>query len=88
METVDGDDSSRLSERLAADPAYTTPAIASLFLFILFYAPCMVTLVTIARESDWKWALFVLFGSISFAFVLSVLVYQIGSALSVFMVAI
>jgi ferrous iron transport protein B len=80
MGTANGKDSTTLSQRLAADPAYTTPAIVSLFLFILFYAPCMVTLVTIGRESSWKWALFTLFGSISLAFGLSVVVYQIGSA--------
>ena len=80
MGTVDPKHSSSLSERLARDPAYTTPAIVSLLLFILLYAPCMVTVVAIGRESNWRWALFVLFGSITFAYTLSVIVYQIGSA--------
>lgn len=84
MGTAKGGDTTTLSERLAADPSYTTPAIVSLFLFILFYAPCMVTLVTIGRESSWKWALFTLFGSISLAFGLSVVVYQMGSAIQFF----
>lgn len=84
MGTAKGGDTTTLSERLASDPSYTTPAIVSLFLFILFYAPCMVTLVTIGRESSWKWALFTLFGSISLAFGLSVVVYQMGSAIQFF----
>lgn len=81
MGAVNFQESGHLSERLAADPAYTTPAIVSLFLFILLYAPCMVTVVAIGRESNWKWALFVLLGSISFAFVVSLIVYQVGSAI-------
>lgn len=81
MNTVDMEEASSLSQRLAADPAYTLPAVLSLFIFILFYAPCMVTLVTIGRESSWGWALFVLLGSVTFAFVLSVTVYQAGSKL-------
>jgi ferrous iron transport protein B len=80
MGTVDPKHSSSLSQRLARDPAYTTPAIVSLLLFILLYAPCMVTVVAIGRESNRRWALFVLFGSITFAYALSVIVYQIGSA--------
>jgi ferrous iron transport protein B len=70
-----------LSQRLASDPAYTLPVILSLFVFILFYAPCMATLITIVRESSWSWALFVLLGSIGFAYALSVCVYQGGTLL-------
>ncbi|MDQ1238336.1 MAG: ferrous iron transport protein [Thermodesulfobacteriota bacterium] len=81
MNNTDPEEASSLSQRLAADPVYTLPAILSLFIFILFYAPCMVTLVTIGRESSWGWALFVLVGSVSFAFALSFSVYQVGSLL-------
>jgi len=81
MNTAAAEEASSLSQRLAADPAYTLPAILSLFIFILFYAPCMVTLVTIGRESSWGWALFVLLGSVTFAFVLSVTLYQVGTKL-------
>jgi len=34
--------------------------------------------VAIARETSWKWALFSVFGSMSFAFVASVIVYRVG----------
>jgi ferrous iron transport protein B len=83
MNNTDPEEASSLSQRLAADPVYTLPAILSLFIFILFYAPCMVTLVTIGRESSWGWALFVLVGSVTFAFSLSFSVYQVGSLLLV-----
>ncbi len=68
----------RFRERLANAPEWTMPAIISTFLFILLYSPCFVTVVAIARESSWRWALFSVLGSLSGAFILSVIVYQAG----------
>jgi ferrous iron transport protein B len=48
----------------------------SVFVFMLLYTPCMVTVVAIAKEAGWKWALFSVGGSMAFAFVVSVLVYH------------
>jgi ferrous iron transport protein B len=78
MGTMDPEDSGGLSERLAADPAWSLPAVLSVFTFMLLYTPCMVTVVAIARETNWKWALFSVFGSMGFAFVMAVLVYRVG----------
>lgn len=77
MGEVDTKDAESLSQRLAADPAWTLPAILSVFTFMLLYTPCMVTVVAIARETDWKWATFSVFGSMAFAFVVAVAVYRI-----------
>ncbi|MEF3696571.1 MAG: ferrous iron transport protein B, partial [Desulfolutivibrio sp.] len=73
---VDPDDATTLSDRLAADPAWTLPAILSVFVFMLLYTPCMVTVVCIAKESNWKWALFSVGGSMVFAFVMAVVVFH------------
>ncbi len=53
-------------------------AVAAL-VFIMFYAPCFVTVVCIAREASWRWALFSIGFNTVFAFTLAVLVFQIGS---------
>ncbi|HJO94903.1 MAG TPA: ferrous iron transport protein B [Victivallales bacterium] len=71
--------SSTLEQSLRNDPAWTTPAIISLFLFILLYAPCMVTVVTMAKEATWKWAIGGTIGSLIFAYILSVIVFQVGT---------
>jgi len=76
MGEVDPEDATSLSDRLAADPAWTLPAILSVFVFMLLYTPCMVTVVAIAKESNWKWALFSVGGSMAFAFMVSVAVYH------------
>jgi ferrous iron transport protein B len=77
MGEVDPEESESLSERLAADPAWTLPAILSVFTFMLLYTPCMVTVVAIAKETNWKWATFSVFGSMTFAFIMAVAVYRL-----------
>ncbi|WP_320170389.1 ferrous iron transport protein B [Maridesulfovibrio sp.] len=68
-----------LSEKIAADKAWTTPVVWSVFVFLMVYVPCMVTVAVIIRETDWKWGLFSVFGSIAFGYSLAVVIYQLGS---------
>ncbi|GAB6888820.1 ferrous iron transport protein B [Desulfothermus okinawensis JCM 13304] len=75
---VDVDNSSSLSKRIASDPNWNNIKAISFMVFVLIYAPCFVSLVTIAQESNWKWAVFsVTFNTIT-AFLVSVLIYQVG----------
>ena len=78
MGDVDTEEARSLSQRIAADSAWTMPAVIAIMLFILLYAPCMVTVAVIIREAGVRWALFSIFGSMAFAFLLSVIVYQVG----------
>ncbi|MFW5498303.1 MULTISPECIES: ferrous iron transport protein B [unclassified Maridesulfovibrio] len=70
-----------LTEKIAADKAWTTPVIWSVFIFLMVYVPCMVTVAVIARETNWKWATFSVFGSLAFGYTLSVIIYQVGNLL-------
>ena len=79
---VDPEESSTLSERLAADPNWNAVSALAVLVFIMFYAPCFVTVVCIAKEAgSWKWALFSVVFNTVFAFLLAVLIFQIGSFL-------
>ena len=52
----------------------------SLMAFIMFYAPCFVSVVCIAREAGtWKWATFSVLFNTALAFLLAVGLYQSGS---------
>ena len=52
----------------------------SLMLFLLISAPCMATVAVTRRESgSWKWALLQLAGLTTVAYVIALLVYQVGS---------
>jgi ferrous iron transport protein B len=81
---VDPQESGILSAALAKDPAWSPLVALSLIVFTMFYSPCFVSVVCISRESgSWKWGAFAIAFNTLLAFVLAVLIYQIGSALGV-----
>ena len=73
---VDPENAEPLSTRLAADSAFTKAGALALIIFVMLYAPCFVTVVTMARESSWRWALFSVIGSTALAYGLAVAVFQ------------
>ncbi|PIE70012.1 MAG: ferrous iron transport protein B [Deltaproteobacteria bacterium] len=73
---VDDDDFSALAASIASDPAYSKATVYSMVVFLLLYAPCLVTVAVMVRETSWKWAMFALWGSLGFAYALSVIIYQ------------
>ena len=59
-----------------------TPLTAfSFMIFVLLYFPCVATIATLRREAGKKWAWFTVFHSLALAWLLSFVVYQIGSLL-------
>ena len=78
MGEVDADASDSLGDRLKNDPNWNRVVAIAALVFIMFYAPCFVTVVCIAREASWKWAFFSIGFNTIFAFILAVAVYQIG----------
>jgi len=67
-----------LGQRLKNDPNWNRVVAVSVLIFIMFYAPCFVTVVCIAKESSWNWAFFSIGFNTIFAFIFSVVVYQAG----------
>ncbi len=82
MGVIEADKASSLGDRLVKDPHWNAVVAVSALIFIMFYAPCFVTVVCIAKESSWKWALFSMTFNTIFAFIASVLVFQLGSMFS------
>lgn len=70
-----------LTEKRADGSNSFTPLIAfSFMLFVLIYFPCTATIIAIAKEAgSWKYGLFSIFYSCTLAYIVSLLVYQIGS---------
>ena len=76
---VDAEDAGSLSDTLAKAPGWNKIAGLAVILFVMFYAPCFVTVVCISRETgSWKWGLFSMVFNTIFAFILAVTVYQVG----------
>ncbi|HHL33741.1 MAG TPA: ferrous iron transport protein B [Desulfobulbaceae bacterium] len=76
---VSSNDTTSLKERLSGDPHWNPVVALAVLAFIMFYAPCFVTIVCIAREAgSWKWAFFSMTFNTIFAFALAVCIYRIG----------
>lgn len=70
---------SRLRNQMLAD-GITPLAAFSYLLFVLSYFPCIATVIAIRNETgSWSWAAFSAFYTTAIAWIVSMLVYQIGS---------
>lgn len=80
MGEIDAEDSQPLGERLLKSPHWNRVVAISAMLFIMFYAPCFVTVVCIAKEAgSWKWAAFSIAFNTLFAYILALTVFQVGT---------
>ncbi len=69
---------SGLAEKLRKDPHWNVANAVSFIIFVMLYSPCFVTIVTMAKESSWKWAAFSMIYTTILAFALAVGAYQAG----------
>ena len=80
---IDENDTDRISNiknKIISDKnSWNTITAISLLIFMLLYAPCTSSILIIARESSWKFAIYSFILSTLFAYAISVLIYQIGS---------
>ncbi|RLB73220.1 MAG: ferrous iron transport protein B [Deltaproteobacteria bacterium] len=78
---VDPEAADTLSSRIAADPSWNKFTALAMIVFVLLYAPCVVTVVAIAKESTWRWAIFATVFNTALGFGMAVAIYQIGTTL-------
>jgi len=82
MGEVDVEESDSLGKRLQRSENWNRVVAVAVLVFIMFYAPCFVTVVCIARESSWGWAAFSMAFNTIFAFLMAVIIYQVGMLLN------
>ncbi len=73
---IDAEEATPLSEMLAKDESFSRAAALALIAFVILYAPCSVTIVAMAKEAGWKWALFSMTFNTALAYVVAVLLFQ------------
>ncbi len=78
---VDPGAADTLATRIAADPSWNKFTALAMIVFVLLYAPCVVTVITMAKESSWRWAIFATVFNTLIGFVMAVAIYQIGTNL-------
>lgn len=88
VESEDDENLAPLRDKLAAErrpdgrAVYTPLVCISLLVFYVFAMQCVSTIAIVKRETgSWKWAMFQLGYMTGTAYVLSLLIFQIGSAL-------
>jgi len=75
------DQEASLSSRLIREPGWNPLTAFTLIIFVMIYAPCLVTLAVIRKEAGLGWAGFALAHNTLFAYVLALLVHQAGLGL-------
>jgi ferrous iron transport protein B len=79
---IDPDATDSLGKKLAASPNWRPLTAAALIIFIMFYSPCFVTVVCIAREAgSWKWGVFSMVFNTLLASLLAISAFQVGRLL-------
>jgi len=78
MGEVDVEESNSLGQKLKNDSHWNRVVAVAALVFIMFYAPCFITVVCIAKESSWNWAFFSITFNTVFALLAAVAIYQIG----------
>ncbi len=78
---VDPEAADTLSSRIAGDPTWNKFTALAMIVFVLLYAPCVVTVVAMAKESSWRWAIFATTFNTALGFGMAVIIYQIGTKL-------
>jgi len=73
------EESQSLRQRLSTSPGWSPLKAMALMIFVMIYAPCVATVVMIAKETGtWRWAAFSLAYNTVLAYVMALLVYQGG----------
>ncbi|MBW2029419.1 MAG: ferrous iron transport protein B [Deltaproteobacteria bacterium] len=78
---VDPENAVSLSERLRNDRNWNPLVAFTLILFTMLYVPCFATVISIKRESSWRWAGFSIAFNLIIAYLISLITHQVGLAL-------
>ncbi len=66
----------------AGQPVFTPLIALSFMIFILIYFPCIAVVAAIKNETGrWKWSLFLALYTTSLAYIISLIIYQLGTLL-------
>jgi ferrous iron transport protein B len=78
---VDPNEAVSLSKRLKNAPNWNPLLAFTLIIFTMLYVPCFVTVVMIRRESSWKWAGFSVGFNLIVAYLVALVIRQVGMLL-------
>jgi ferrous iron transport protein B len=77
---IESDNAGSLSERLKNNPDWNPLLAFTLIIFTMLYVPCIVTVIMIKKESSWAWAGFSIAFNLIAAYLVALVISQIGTA--------
>jgi ferrous iron transport protein B len=80
---VDPNASGSLSDRLRDDPHWNPLLAFTLLIFTMLYVPCFATVISISKESSWRWAMFSIVFNLFAAYLVALLITQVGRFLGI-----
>ena len=84
MGSVEREQYPSLSEQLKHEPGWNPLMAFTLIMFVMLYAPCVVTLVVIKRETGkWRWMLFAMVYTTVLAYFVAFIVKTTGTLLGI-----
>jgi ferrous iron transport protein B len=78
---ISTEDGGSLQERLRTAPGWNPLVAFTLIVFVMLYVPCFVTVISISKESSWRWALFSVFFNLIAAYTTSFVIFRAGTFL-------
>jgi ferrous iron transport protein B len=81
LSELEAGDRGSISDKLKRDPDWSPLKAFTLIVFIMLYVPCIVTILSIRKESSWVWAGFSIAFNLTAAYLVALGVIQIGRVL-------
>jgi len=78
---ADPDTAGSLSDRLKSDPHWNPLLAFTLLIFTMLYVPCFATVITMSKESSWRWAMFSIAFNLVAAYLIALFISQTGRLL-------
>ena len=73
------EDDESLAQAMTEGAGMNQAVALAFMLFVLLYFPCVATISTLRKETDWKWATFSVVHSLVLAWIVALVVFRIGS---------
>ncbi|MBW1729336.1 MAG: ferrous iron transport protein B [Deltaproteobacteria bacterium] len=70
-----------LAQRLRENPLWNPLQAFTLIIFTMLYVPCLATVISIRKETSWRWATFSILFNLAAAYFISLLIRQAGIVL-------
>jgi len=78
-----GETAGSLAQRLRENPMWNPLQAFSFIIFTMLYVPCLATVISIRKETSWRWAAFSISFNLVVAYIITFFIRQVGLVLGI-----